>query len=114
MKKNDTRIKCIKSYVTIEECAQLQEMAKQSGLSLSEYIRRVATNRQIESMVDHEAFLSALKVNADLGRLGGLFKYYISKGFKNISHGEIKKLLHQIELRQRELAPIISKIRQSI
>lgn len=114
MGKIDTREKCIKSYVTLKEHAELQEMAKRCGLSVSEYVRRIATGKQIKSMVDHEAFLSVLKVNADLGRLGGLFKYYISKGFKNVSHGEIKTLLHQIELRQRDLSPIISKIRQSI
>lgn len=112
MKKADTRIKCIKSYVTIEEHEQLQKIAEQSGLSVSEYIRRVATNRPIASMVDNQAFLAALKVNADLGRLGGLFKHYISQGFKNVSPGEIKSLLHQIDLRQRDLSPIISKIRQ--
>lgn len=114
MKKNDVRKKCIKSYVTLEEHAKLQKMAKQCGLSVSEYIRRIATDKQIKSMVDREAFLSALKVNADLGRLGGLFKYYISKGFRNVSHGEIRRLLHQIESRQRDLSPIISKIRQTL
>ncbi len=50
-------------------------------------------------------------MNADLGRLGGLFKYYLARGFKNVPPPEIRKVLHDIEDRQRQLMPVISKIR---
>jgi len=105
------RTKCLKSYVTAKEHAKIQQLAKQTGLSVSDYIRRITTGHRIESRLDQEAFLSALKVNADLGRLGGLFKYYLAQGFKNVPPGEIRKVLHDIEDRQRQLKPIISKIR---
>ena len=75
------RTEYLKSYVTAEEHARIQQLAKQTGLSVSDYIRRIITGQKIESRLDQEAFLSALKVNADLGRLGGLFKYYLAQGF---------------------------------
>jgi len=53
-------------------------------------------------------------VNADLGRLGGLFKYYLAQGFKNVPPSEIRKVLHDIEDRQRQLRPVISKIRDMV
>ena len=105
------RTKCLKSYVTAKEHTKLQQLAKQTGLSVSDYIRRIIAGQRIESRLDQEAFLSALKVNADLGRLGGLFKYYLAQGFKNVPPGEIRKVLHDIEDRQRQLKPVISKIR---
>jgi hypothetical protein len=108
------RIKCLKSYVTAEEHAKIQQLAKQTGLSVSDYIRRIITGQKIELRLDQETFLSALKVNADLGRLGGLFKYYLAQRFKNVPPGEIRKVLHDIEDRQRQLKPAISKIRDII
>nr|WP_319490977.1 CopG family transcriptional regulator [uncultured Desulfobacter sp.] len=108
------RTECLKSYVTAEERAKIQQLSKQTGLSVSDYIRRILTGQSIESRLDQEAFLSALKVNADLGRLGGLFKYYLAQGFKNVPPGEIRKVLHDIEDRQRQLRPVISKIRDIV
>ncbi|MGD9826422.1 plasmid mobilization protein [Desulfobacter sp.] len=105
------RTNCLKSYVTAEEHAKIQRLAKQTGLSVSDYIRRIITGQRIESRLDQEAFLSALKVNADLGRLGGLFKYYLAQRFENVPPEEIRKVLHDIEDRQRQLRPVISKIR---
>jgi hypothetical protein len=100
--------------VTEKEYCQIKLLAKQTGFSVSEYIRRILTGQKIESRIDQEAFLSALKVNADLGRLGGLFKYYLAQGFKNVPPGEIRKVLHDIEDRQRQLRPVISKIRDMV
>lgn len=105
---------CLKSYVTQEEHNQIKKLAKQTGFSVSEYIRRNLTGQRIESKIDQTVFLSALKINADLGRLGGLFKHYIAQGFMDVSPGEIRKVLYEIESRQRDLAPVISKIRQML
>ncbi len=112
--KKDKREITLKSYVTEKEYCQIKLIAKQTGFSVSEYIRRILTGQKIESRLDQEAFLSALKVNADLGRLGGLFKYYLAQGFKNVPPSEIRKVLHDIEDRQRQLRPVISKIRDMV
>ena len=112
--KKDKREITLKSYVTKKEYSQITQLAKQTGFSVSEYIRRMITGHRIESRLDQQAFLDALKVNADLGRLGGVFKHYLAQGFKNVPPGEIRKVLHDIEDRQRQLKPVISKIRDII
>lgn len=112
--KKDKREITLKSYVTKKEYDQITQLAKQTNVSVSEYIRRILTGQQIESRLDQQAFLDALKVNADLGRLGGLFKHYLAQGFKNVLPEEIRKVLHDIEDRQRQLKPVISKIRDMI
>ena len=112
--KKDKREITLKSYVTKKEYSQIKQLAKQTGFSVSEYMRRILTGQRIESRLNQEAFLSALKVNADLGRLGGLFKYYLAQGFKNVPPGEIRKVLYDIEDRQRQLKPVISKIRDTM
>ena len=111
---SQVRTKAIISHVTPEEHNKIKEYAQQSGLTVSEYSRRILTGTRVSSRVDQVAFLSALKVNADLGRLGGLFKYFLSEDRTFADPAEVRKLLGEIEQRQKELRPIIQKIRAAI
>lgn len=113
-KKKEIRLKCLKSYLTSDEHETIKQLAKETGLSISDYTRRIITGHRIESRIDQTAFLSALKLNADLGRLGGLFKLYISEGFQKVSPEEVRRVLREIEDRQRQLMPIIKKIRELV
>lgn len=109
------RKSCIKSYVTDPEYKQIVELSEQCDLSISELIRRTLLGQDIFSKADKQTFLDLLKVNADLGRLGGLLKFWL--GDKQKSQGytpEIRKVLKQIEARQRELMPVINKARQNL
>lgn len=99
---------CMKSYMTESERDRIAALAEQCGLSVSEFIRRVALGQEVNSKTDKESFLDLLKVNADLGRLGGLFKLALTeKVQKVISYKEIRRVLHQIEDRQEELRRLI-------
>ena len=53
--------------VTIEERQEIQERAEASGLSVSEYVRRRALGRRVDSVVD-------VKMISELRRQGGLLK----------------------------------------
>lgn len=100
---------CTKSYMTESERDRIAALADQCGLSVSEFIRRVALGQEVSSKVDKEAFINLLKVNADLGRLGGLLKLALTDGVNKIaSHKEVRRILHQIEDRQEELRQLIS------
>ena len=112
--KENKRAICLKSYITPAEHTRIKQFAQQAGLSVSEYTRRIITGTKISSRVDQAAFLAALKVNADLGRLGGFFKYFLSDGGTFADPAEVRKLLGEIEQRQKELRPIIQKIRAAI
>ena len=68
----------LKVLVSKQERAQIQTRAAATGLSVSAYLRNLGLGFQPDSTLDQEAILALLKVNADQGRLGGLFKLWLS------------------------------------
>lgn len=89
----------IQAYVTPEEFALIMASSERAGLSMSEFARRVCLGFRIESREDQQARRELLKVNADLGRLGGLLKQTLASGHKEQIYG----LLHKIDQAQAEL-----------
>jgi hypothetical protein len=57
----------------------IQENAEASGLSVAGFVRRVAMGYQVDSIVDIKQVNELSRVNADLGRLGGLLKLWLAK-----------------------------------
>lgn len=72
--------KRIVTYVTDDEHKQLVQSATKAGLTASTFVKRVCLGQRVHSIVDHQAVLAVMKANADLGRLGGLFKKFLSEG----------------------------------
>ena len=74
--------------VTLEEREEIQEQAEASGLSVSEYVRRRALGRRVDSVID-------VKMISELRRQGGLLKkiFNDSNGMYN---EEIKIVLDNI------------------
>ena len=105
----------IESYITRAEHEKIVALAQQCGISISELLRRLALGQEINSKVDKEAFLNLLKVNADLGRLGGLFKLALTENARKVtSHREVRRILHEIEDRQEELRQLIRLTEQAV
>ena len=60
---------------------------------------------QVKAMADQEAVRALLKANADLGRLGGLFKMAITEGrIRDMQHAEFRQTLRRIEKSQAQVA----------
>lgn len=93
--------KLIKSYVTPDEYRRIVASARKAGLSVSKFIRRVCLGQETRSIVDHEAVLVLARTNADMGRLGGLFKMALSEG-KGRSD-ELRPVLRGIETTKNQL-----------
>ncbi|MDD2464472.1 MAG: CopG family transcriptional regulator [Desulfobulbus sp.] len=89
--------KRITTYLTDEEYRSMSRSAAQAGLSLSKYVKRVCLGHSVTSTVDYQAFLALTKANADLGRLGGLFKMSLSEGTAGSHSLEIRRILKSIE-----------------
>ena len=108
-RKNSTPIKV---YCLPVEKAQIQENAEASGLSVASFIRKVAMGYQVESMVDIEQVVELSRVNADLGRLGGLLKLWLANDPRTVdfSPSLIKTLLAKIESTRQELRNIMDRI----
>lgn len=105
MNKKAKRTEQIKAYVTPDELERLKASAQRAGLSLSEFTRRVCLGFRVESREDHQARRELLKVNADLGRLGGLLKQTLASGH---DRNQIYGLLHKLD---QGLAELRGKIR---
>jgi len=98
--KKAPRKSIIKAYLTEDEYTQIQASSELAGLSVSTFARNVCLGSKVPSREDHQARRELLKVNADLGRLGGLLKQSITaSGNREI----IRPLLLDIEKTQAEL-----------
>ena len=101
----------LKVVVSKRERAEIETRAAATGLSVSAYLRNLGLGFQPHSTLDQEAMLALLRVNADQGRLGGLFKLWLSgQSAASTETVEIRKLLVDIEECQRALKAIIVRL----
>jgi hypothetical protein len=112
------RVLQIKVRVDATEKALLQNRAKSCGVSTASFLRDLALAYPLTSVVDQHALDELIKARADLGRLGGLFKLWLTK---NEDHKEsaklgkydyktVENLVEEIESRQIKLLEIAEKL----
>ena len=95
--------KVLHAYLTPEEYEQVRLMAENSGLSISTFVKRVCLGQELRSNADQEAVRALLQANADLGRLGGLFKMALSEGKAGALTFDFRQTLRQIEKGQAQV-----------
>ena len=69
----------IQVYISESEEKIIKAKASESGLSMSAYLRAAGLRRKITSVRDHAMAQGLMKVAADLGRLGGLLKHWLTQ-----------------------------------
>jgi len=112
------REKTILVRVDIEEKRKIEEQAKKCGLSIPGLLRSLALNYTLVSRVDQYALDTLVKASADFGRVGGLFKLWLTKnedikGFAklgNRSYESVEALVEEIELHQKEILELSRKL----
>lgn len=107
-------------YCTGEERQFIEARAKEAGLTVSVYLRRLGLGYQPTSVIDYEVAEKIIKLSADLGRMGGLLKWWLSGTapvMKTtwgtqvfIGEKELRSLLASIEKNQREMREQISRV----
>ena len=98
----------LKVVVSERERAEIETRAGATGLSVSAYLRNLGLGFKPQSTLDHQAVLALLRVNADQGRLGGLFKLWLSgRSAPSAETMEIRKLLAAIEDCQLKLKALV-------
>jgi hypothetical protein len=101
----------LKVFVSERERAKIETRAAATGLSVSAYLRNLGLGFQPHSTLDQEAILTLLKVNADQGRLGGLFKLWLSgQSAPSAATTEIRRLLAAIEECQLKLKALVGHL----
>ncbi|MEW5833305.1 MAG: DNA transfer protein [Campylobacterota bacterium] len=114
---DELRQKMIGVKANQSEYDAIHEQAKRFGLSAPEFMRSVSMNYPIRSVIDEKAVADLLKTNADLGRLGGLLKMWLTRngGDKDDfsakrSYKDIDELVDEIEVAQKILKAQALKI----
>lgn len=109
----------IKIWCSPEEKAKIEALAEGVGESASSYLRLVGLGHQPRSMIDRKEARELVRVNGDLGRLGGLLKLWLTddKKLAQFDHGQmrriIKGVLAKIEGNQDELRRIVKSVLQA-
>ena len=91
------------------EAEAIEELARSVGMSVASYLRAVGAGYQPRAIVDRDQVEEMLRINGDLGRLGGLLKLWLSDDAKlgQFDRGQIRQVilgaLRRIEENQAEL-----------
>jgi hypothetical protein len=106
----------IKVRVLPDEKAKIEALAASVGESASSYLRLVGMGHQPRSMIDREQARELVRINGDLGRLGGLLKLWLTDDEKLDEFKPervtriIRGVLEKIEANQEELRAIVKTV----
>ncbi len=95
-----------------EEEQIIKENAAHAGLATAVYLRRLALGYEIKSSIDQQHIIELSKINADLGRLGGLLKLWLTND-ERLAHIEPKTItvvLERIKATQAAMLEVVNKL----
>jgi hypothetical protein len=98
-----------------EEADAIAAQARAVGMTVAAYLRAVGAGYQPRAVVDRERIDDMLRVNGDLGRLGGLLKLFLTDDAKlsRFEPGQVRKVilvaLKRIEESQAELRTAVKQ-----
>jgi hypothetical protein len=95
-------------YCSPEEYTQISESAMRAGISLSAFMKSVCMGVAVPSLEHSQAVRDIVKANADLGRLGGLFKLALTEGQGD--RFTLNRLLKDIDFDRKQLRAAAAKI----
>lgn len=95
-----------------EEESLIKSNAAKAGLPIAEYLRRLSMGSAIQSISDKDAVLELSKISADLGRLGGLLKLWLTDDARvsHFSPETIRTLLRRISGTQKIMLDKVNKL----
>lgn len=101
----------IRVYCLPQDYAEIEAKAKAARLSLSKYLLNVGLGSQIYAL-DREQLRELVRVNGDLGRLGGLLKLWLTDDVRTAQVGAltIRAVLSRVEANQELMAAVMQKL----
>ncbi|MCS6162436.1 conjugal transfer transcriptional regulator TraJ [Shewanella baltica] len=99
-------------YCLPEEKKLIEENAMAAGKTASSYLLAVGQGYQVTGIVDAKQVREMAKISGDLGRLGGLLKWWLTDDARvaNFTPETIRTVLSKIEDTQIELGAVMSKV----
>ena len=112
--KKERRDKKLRVPVLPIEEAEIKSKAMDAGLPVAEYLRNLGMGYQVPSIVDSRQVDSLLKINGDLGRLGGLIKLWLTndKRTRLIGKPQLQLTLDSIRNTQSTMLDVIMKFKK--
>jgi hypothetical protein len=110
------RIQSLKVWVLPAEASAIKSNAKDCSLPVAAYLRNLGLNYKPKTILDANSVLELVKVNGDLGRLGGLLKMLLTNEEKVKALGKeqvaakIDSLLEEIEATQALLFETVKRV----
>ena len=107
----------IRVWCSPEEKAQIEANARDAGMSVSMFLRRVGMGYKVKGVIDQNMVLALAKINADQGRLGGLLKLWLTNdeklGRSDPEHMRrvIRGVLDRINLTQEAMLEEVKRVR---
>ena len=101
------------------EAEAIESLARSVGMSVASYVRAVAVGYQPRAFVDRDQVEEMLRINGDLGRLGGLLKLWLTDDAKldQFDRGQMRHVilgaLRRIEESQAELRSVVRRALRS-
>ena len=89
------------------EREQLKLLAQAHGLKLSDYLRRAGLIQEVRARTDAQAIITLGRLNADLARMGNLFKLALDKGME---YSELTNLINDLKHTQRQIKDTMSRL----
>ena len=106
----------IKVCCTPDERQTLIEKARQCGLPVSNFLRSVGLGLGVVSVLDQKRIDDLVRVNGDLGRLGGLLKLWLQSKDLSISatrtvcQSQIQEMLTLVRANQARIEAVIKQV----
>lgn len=101
----------IEVWVTPEEEAAIADLAAQTGLSNSGYLRAVGLNQPVRSVLDLKAVADLGHVNGDLGRVAGLLKLWLAeKRGQGARPVEVQGIMNEFRALQARLLHVMGRV----
>ena len=112
---NDEQEHVTRSYLHLrvpvlpDEAQEIRRNAMSAGKTVAAYLRAVGLGYPVHDILDKHRVEELLRINGDLGRLGGLLKLWLTNDERTAAFGEssIRALLSKIEDTQSELLAVV-------
>jgi len=106
------KYKHLRVPVLPEEEEQIVHNAKAAGKPVAVFLRLIGQGYEARSIVDNRRLEELMRINGDLGRLGGLLKLWLTNDERTAEFGEatIRAVLSKIEATQDQMQNVMREV----